>query len=203
MKAKLFLSTKFGRVLLSALAVGAVASVGVMTTGATFTDQVTMAQVTVTGGSLDLKANGGDGPNQAWTGTLSAAVTNMKPGDEQSGTVAISNAGTLPFTASLTTTGTDASSCYVSYFRETSATGTTKAASWPVNLTGMGTAVGADGTGAAFTAGVTSLSLPDNGADLIWETDDVKTYTLTVRMKSTCATNAAAGTLNYTINATQ
>jgi hypothetical protein len=203
MKAKVLLTTKLGRVLLSALAVGAVASVGVMTTGATFTDQVTMAQVTVTGGSLDLKANGGDGPNQAWSGTLSAAVTNIKPGDESSGTVAISNAGTLPFTATITQTGADASSCYVSYFRETAATGGTKAATFPVNFTGMGTAVGSDAAGAAIATGVTNVTLPDNGADLIWETDDVKTYTLTVRMKSTCATNAAAGTLNYTINATQ
>lgn len=196
-------TTRIGRALLSCITIGAIAGSGVLVTGATFTDQVTMAQVTVTGGSLDLKANGGDGPNQAWTGTLSAAVTNIKPGDESSGTVQISNAGTLPFTASLTTTGTDAGSCYVSYFRETGATGATKAASWPVNFTGLGTAVGSDAAGAAITAGVTSLALPDNGADLIWETDDVKTYTLTVRMKSTCATNAAAGTLNYTINATQ
>ncbi|MBC7462558.1 MAG: hypothetical protein H7287_14475 [Thermoleophilia bacterium] len=203
MKATAILTTKLGRVLLSAVAVGAVASVGVMTTGATFTDQVTMATVSVTGGTLDLKANGGDGPNQAWAGSLSAAVTGMKPGDEQSGTVQITNSGTLPFTASLTTTGADANACYVSYFRELSATGATKAASFPVNFTGMGTAVGADGTGAAFTAGVTALALPDNGADLIWETDDVKNYTLTVRMKSSCVTNAAAGTLNYTINATQ
>lgn len=203
MKAKALLTTKLGRVLLSALAVGSVASVGVLTTGATFTDQVTMATVSVTGGSLDLKANGGDGPNQAWSGTLSAAVTNMKPGDEQSGTVAISNSGTLPFTVALTTTGTDASSCYVSYFRETSATGATKAATWPVNLTGMGTATGSDAAGANFTSGVTALGLADNGADTTWEIDDVKTYTLTVRMKTSCVTNAAAGTLNYTINATQ
>ena len=200
---KLRHNTKFGRILLSAIAVGAVGGLGVMTTGATFTDQVTMAQVTVAGGTLDLKANSGDGPSQAWTGTLSAAVTNLKPGDESSGNVVIANSGTLPFTASITTTGTDASSCYVSYFREASAVGATKAASWPVNLAGLGTAVGADGTGAAITSGVTNLSLPDNGVDLIWETDDVKTYTLTVRMKTACTTQSAAGTINYTINATQ
>src|SRR4051794_21909757 len=109
-------SSGMGRITLSLLTVGALASVGEMTTHATFTDQVTMAQVSVQGGSLDLQANSGDGPNQAWTGSLSATVTNIKPGDENSGVVQIKNNGTLPFTLKVSTTGGDTNSCYVSYF---------------------------------------------------------------------------------------
>jgi len=162
-----------------------------------------MAQVSVTGGTLDLKANSGDGPNQAWTGTLSAAVTGLKPGDESSGTVVVANTGNLPFSVTVTATGGDTSSCYVSYFRETAATGATKAASWPVNITGMGTATGSDAGGVNIATSVTNQPLLDLPADATWETDDVKTYTLTVRMKTACVTNGAAGTLNYTLNATQ
>ncbi len=186
---------------LSALALAAVGSAAVFTTQATFTDQVTMAQVSVAGGTLDLTANGGDGPNQAWS--VSMSTTNMVPGEEQSGTVQISNNGTLPFTINVTATGTDASGCFSYYFRETAASGATAASSWPVNLTGMGTAVGGDGTTAAMATSVTSLALPDDGGDLIWETDDLKTYTLTVRMRSACATNGAAGTQSFTFDATQ
>jgi hypothetical protein len=189
------------RILMSAAALGAVGSLGVLTTNATFTDQVTMAQVTVQGGTLDLQANAGNGPNQAWS--VSMATTNMVPGQEQSGTVAIKNNGTVPFTVTVTTTGTDASACFSYYFRETSATGATKSATFPVNLTGMGTAAGADATTAAMSTGITNLALNDVPADPIWETDDVKTYTLTARMKTSCATNGASGSMDFTINATQ
>lgn len=172
------------------------------TTQATFTDQVTMAQVTVQGGTLDLQANAGDGPSQAWS--VSMAVTNMVPGQEQSGTVAISNNGTVPFTITATKVGTDASSCFAYYFRETSATGATKAASWPVNVAGMGSAAGADATTAAMATTVSNVTLDDaTGADTVWETDDVKTFTLTVRMRTSCATNGAAGSMDFTFNATQ
>lgn len=202
---KLRHDTRFGKILLSAIAVSAVGGLGVLTTGATFTDQVTMAQVSVTGGSLDLKANGGDGPNQAWTGSLAAAVTGMKPGDEQSGTVSISNAGNLPFTITSSTTGTDASGCYGFYFRETAVTAGTGNTVFPNNVTGMGTAIGADGTVAPLATSVATSTLLDvtAGTDAIWEAGDAKTYTLTVRMKSTCTTNAAPGTLNVSLNATQ
>lgn len=194
------------RGMLTAVTLAAVASAAIFTTNATFTDQVTMAQVTVTGGTLDLKANGGDGPNQAWSGTLSAAVTNMAPGDVQSGTVSIANNGTLPFTINASTTGTDASGCFGYWFRETAATaGATKNTVFPTNITGFGTNSSADGTVAAMATSVTNQPLVDvtTGTDLVWETDDVKTYTLTVRMKTSCTTNGATGSLSFAFNATQ
>lgn len=197
-------SVSSGRALMTLATVAAVSTVGVFATQATLTDQVTMAQISVTSGTLDLTANGGNGPNQAWVGSVSAAITGALPGQEFSGTVNLKNNGTVPFTTTVSTTGVDASSCFSYFFRETSVvTGATKAASWPVLLTGMGTAAGADGTTAALTGNVTNLSLPDNGANLIWETDDEKQFTVTVRVKTSCATNAANGTINFTFNATQ
>lgn len=175
-----------------------------MTTHATFSDQVTMAQVSVTGGTLDLQANSGNGPSQAWTGTIAAAVTGMAPGDEASGTVAIRNNGSLPFSLKASSTGTDASGCFGWFLRETSATGATKAASWPVVVAGMGTATGSDAASAPFATAVTNVQLNDNtAADAVWETDDVKTFTLTVRMKTSCTTNAATGGLNLVLDAIQ
>ena len=197
-------NTVFGKGALSLLALAAIGSIGVLATQATFTDQVTMAQISVTGGSLDMEANAdADDTATAWTGALSVALTGLQPGDENSGTVEIDNTGDLPFTLTVTSTGVDASSCFSYYFRETAVTGGAGAGAFPVNFTGMGTAAGADGTTAAFATGITSEQLPDNGADNNWETDDKKVYTLTVRMKSSCATNAASGTLDFTFDATQ
>lgn len=192
-----------GKATLSALALGAVATAGVLTTSATFTDEVTMAQVSVAGGTLDLTANDGNGPGQAWSGTLSAAVTNMQPGDERSGTVVLKNVGTLPFSMTVSKVGGDTSTCFGYYFRETAATGATKAASHPVNISAMGTATGGDATTAPFATPVTNQALADAGADTTWETDDIKTYTLTVRMKSACNVNGASGTLDFDFDATQ
>jgi hypothetical protein len=68
----------------------------------------------------------------------------------------------------------------------------------------MGTAVGSDATTAPFATAVTNVQLNDNTpTDAVWETDDVKTYTLTVRMKTSCTTNGAAGGLNLVLDATQ
>lgn len=193
-----------GRVLMTLATIATVSTVGVFATQATLTDQVTMAQISVTSGTLDLRANTGNGPNQAWVGSVSAAITGALPGQEFSGTVNLKNNGNVPFTTSVTTSGVDASGCFSYFFRETSVvTGATAASSWPQTLAGMGTAAGADGTTAALTGNVTNLALPDNGADLIWETDDEKQYTVTVRVKSSCATNAANGTIDFTFNATQ
>lgn len=202
-------ASRQGRVLSGLITVALMSSLGLLATQAAFTDSVSMAEISVTGGTLDLKANGGDGPNQAWTGTLSAAVGNMKPGDEASGTVNLKNNGTLPLSITVSTTGTDASSCFVYYFRETSiVTGAGNAT--PGNLAGMGTAAGGDGTMAAFATAITNVQLPDNGTDISWEphaTDttirDEKQYTLTVRLKSACTTQSSNGLLNFTFNAAQ
>lgn len=181
------------RGLLSAVALGAVGSAAVFTTQATFTDSVSMAQVSVTGGTLDVTANSGNGPNQAWN--VSMVTTGMAPGQENTGTVAIRNNGDLPFTITVSKTGADASNCFSYYFRETSPLA--------VNFTGMGTAVGSDVTTAPMATTITNFALPDSGADVIWEAGDVKTYSLTTRMNAACTTNAANATMNYTFNATQ
>ncbi len=192
-----------GRILLTAITLGAIGAAGVLTTQATFTDQVTMAQISVTGGTLDVKANGGNGPLQSWTGTIN--TTGWKPGDEQSATVDVSNAGTLPMGLTASTTGSDTPGCFGYYFRETSnSSGATKNSTFPGQVAGMGTAAGGDGTVAAFATAVTNATVYDvSTTDSQWETDDVKTFTLTVRMKSACTTQGSTGTLNFTLNATQ
>lgn len=193
-----------GKSLLSLAAIGAITGTGSLATRATLTDQVTMAQISAAGGTLDMVANNDtDDSGTAWTGSLAVALTGLTPGDENSGTVEIDNTGDLPYTLTATTSGTDAGSCFSFYFRETSVTGGTGSVSHPVNFTGMGTAAGADGTTVAFATGVTNRQLPDNTADNTWEADDKKVYTLTVRMKSSCTTNAATGTLDFTFDATQ
>jgi hypothetical protein len=186
--------TRAGRSLLTLAVVGAVGAAGVFTTQATFTDQVTMASISVTGGTLDLKANTGDGPNQAWTGTISAAVTNLKPGDVSTGTVVIKNNGTLPFTLTASTTGTDASGCYGYYFHETSVAH---------DIASMGTGSGSDAVTAPLATSVTGSSLFDGATATTWAVNDSQTYTMEVRMKTSCTTNGAAGTLAVTLNATQ
>lgn len=198
------LGTGIGKSVLSLGALVAIGSVGVLATRATLTDQVTMAQISVTGGTLDMVANGDTGDSAVgWSGSLSVALTQLIPGSENSGTVEIENVGDVGYTMTVSTSGVDASSCFNYYFRETSVTGGTGDSSHPVNLTGMGTATGADGTTAAFATPITALDLPDNGVDLNWEPADKKVYTLTVRMKSSCTTNGAAGTLDFTFDATQ
>jgi len=197
-------ATNIGKSMLSLGALVAIGSVGVLATRATLTDQVTMAQISVTGGTLDMVANGDvDDTATGWSGALSVALTQLIPGSENSGTVEIENTGDVPYTITATTSGVDASSCFTYYFRETSVTGGTGDGTHPVNFTGMGTAAGADGTTAAFATPITARQLPDNGVDLNWEPGDKKVFTLTVRMKSTCTTNGAAATLDFTFDATQ
>ena len=53
-----FRRSRKAQVLLTAGALAAIGAVGVFTTQATFTDQVTMASITVTGGTLDLNEVG-------------------------------------------------------------------------------------------------------------------------------------------------
>jgi hypothetical protein len=193
-----------GKSLLSLIAIGAVAGAGSVATRATLADQVTMAQISASGGTLDMIANNdADDSGTVWSGSLSVALTGLKPGDESSGTVEVDNAGDLPYTLTVSTSGADASSCFSYFFRETSVTGGTGSASQPVSFTGMGSATGSDATTAAFATAITNRQLPDSGADNVWESDDKKVYTLTVRMKQSCTTNAASGTLDFTFDATQ
>lgn len=192
------------RSLLSLVTIACVAAAGVATTNATFTDQVTMASINVTGGSLDMVANTDTGDaGVAWSADLDVDLTGLVPGDEKSGTVEIANTGDLPYTLTTTTSGTDSDSCYSYFFRETAVTGGSGSAAQPVLFTGMGTAAGADGTTAAFATAITDMALPDNGADVNWEAGDAKQYTMTVRMDSSCTKNGAAGSLDVSFDATQ
>lgn len=199
-------STAAGKSLFTLVALGAVASVGIAGTQSTLTDQITMAQISVTNGSLDMVANGDtDDTATGWSGSLALALTGLLPGSENSGTVEIENVGDTPYTLTASTAGADTNSCFSYYFRETSVTGGAGAGAWPVDFTGMGTGTGNDNTPvtAAFATAVTNRQLPDAGADVEWEAGDKKVYTLTVRAKSNCSVNAANGTLNFTFDAVQ
>jgi len=195
----------------------AASSMGTLSTEALFTDQVAMAQVSVTGGTLDIQANGANGSAVAYNGTgatITTNVSNMKPGDTAWGEVTISNAGSLPATIKVTSSGSDthpsyATHCFSYFFRQTSATGATKDATFPVTLASMGSAETPDTSTVLFETSVAGRDIYDvDGSDLVWETDDTKTFRLTVRMRSECeqggnATSASAGTLNFTFNAVQ
>lgn len=189
------------KIVLSLVTVACLASTAVLATGATLNDQVTMAQITVTGGSLDVDANGdASDSGVAWSGTFD--VSNMAPGDVETAVVSVDNVGSLPFTLTASIAGTDASGCFGVYFRETAVDAGTGASAHPVNLASMGTGT-ADGAVVALSSSPTGSDLPDNGADLEWETDDAKTYQLSIRMRDACSTNAASGTVDVTIDAAQ
>lgn len=192
------------RTTLSLVALCTFGAVAVFGTQAAFSDNVTMGQISVTGGSLDMVANNDTGDSGvAWSGNLSVALTGLQPGDVKDGTVEIENAGDLPYTLVASTSGTDASGCFGYYLRETAVTGGSGAAVFPVDFAGFGTGSGTDVATAAFPTAVSNRALPDNGADVDWEAGDKKVYTISVRMKSSCTTNAANGTLDVAFDAAQ
>lgn len=206
--------------LVSLLAISALAS---LTTGALLSDRVTMATVTTQGGTLDITVNGdSDDTAVAYGGsgaTITTDVSNMAPGDTAWGELTIDNTGTLPLAMTVSSTGSDThpnqgtGHCFSFYFREVAATGVTgngASLASPLNLTGMGTAESPDSSTALFETAVSGRQLSDVAAssDVEWETDDTKTYRLTVRMRTECTqggegTAAATGTLNFTFNANQ
>ena len=200
-RARALRASSLGKGVLTLGAVAALASGALLATGAAFNDQVTMAQITVTGGSVDVVANTDADDAVAWAGTFD--VSNMQPGQVETADVDIDNVGTLPFTIKVSANGADTNGCFALYFRETAVlTGTGAPGPWPVNLTSMGTATTDVGV-VLFTTDPTNIDLPDNGADLNWEIDDSKSYQLSMRMKDGCVTNGATGTLDVTIDAVQ
>lgn len=206
-----------GRSLASIVSLAITLALGLTVTGAVLADQVTMATVTTSGGTLDILANGDiDDTAVVWGGagaTISASVNNMSPGDTLWGDVTIDNTGTLPLTMTVTQTGSDThpsdatAHCFSYYFRQIAApTGATKDAAFPVNLTGMGSDATTDAGTALFETGVSGRVLDDVvGVDSTWETDDSKTYRLHVRMRNGCteASVPATGTLDFQFNAVQ
>lgn len=215
-----------GRGLMSILSLALVTFTGLAVTGAILTDQVTMATVTTTGGTLDIVANGDvDDTAVAYNGTgatITTNVGNMKPGDTAWADVTIDNTGSLPLTMTVTQTGSDthaadpAQHCFAYYFRQIAApTGATADAAFPVNITNMGTGETTDAGTRLFETGVAAGTMYDvTATDTVWETDDSKTYRLHVRMLSTCTQGGdsgaatgiptgATGTLDFTFNATQ
>ena len=70
------------RILATLAALASIAGAGVLATRAALSDQVTMGQITVAGGTLDMVANSEtDDTDVAWAGSLSVALTGMAPGD--------------------------------------------------------------------------------------------------------------------------
>lgn len=209
---KWLLGSVAGRGAMSLVALGAVCTVGLVGTQALLTDQVTMAQVEVEGGTLDITANGSDGPNAGFT-AFSGALDNMKPGDERFADVSVKNNGTLDGLLSVTVDGEEVApdntgtGCFSYFFRETGGDGATKnVAPYPVD--GMGTAAGADGTTNLFETDIAAEPLTDvdSSTDNTWEAGETKTYRLTVRMRSECDQGqggdaAATGTLDFTFDA--
>lgn len=208
---------------LTLLVLGIVTSMMSVVTGATLTDRTTMATITTVGGTLDILVNGeADDTAVAYGGTgatITTDVSNMAPGDTAWGEVAIDNAGTLPLTLTVSSIGSDthpdqtSGHCFSFYFREvgsTGATGNGATLAAPYEFTAMGTDESPDSSTVLFETAVTGRPLPDVGAssDDIWETDDVKTYRLTVRMRTECTqggegTAAATGSLDFRFEANQ
>lgn len=216
-----------GRAFLSLIAVSVMMALATGVTGAVLSDEVRMASVTTTGGTLDIVINGDtDDTDVAFGGsgaTITTDVSNMAPGDTAWGELAIANAGTLPLSITVNSSGLDShpdqasGHCFSYFFREVGATGGTSngaTLATPTLLSSMGTAESPDADTALFETPVTR-QLTDVAAstDNVWETDDVKTYRLTVRMRTECvqggdtgagSTGAnATGSLTLTFNAAQ
>ncbi len=217
-----------GRLLASLVTLALLVSIGAYATSALLTDQVTMAAISTTGGTLDIKVDSSttvdqDGPNANW-GTFTAALTNMKPGDTRFADITLHNPGTLPATVTASTTGADTHAddalnhCFAFYFRERSAVPA------DVQSVGDGTNFGTAETNAGvvnFETAITAANgdLFDDGAartDDVWEVNDTRNYRLTVRMLDGCrqgsgniggttfaSPTAATGTLTFTFDATQ
>lgn len=216
-----------GRVWLTLIALSTVTALATGVTGALLGDEVQMASVTAVGGTLDIVINGDtDDTAVAFGGTgatITTDVSNMAPGDTAWGELAIDNAGTLPLTITVDATGTDThpdqttGHCFSYFFREVGAAGATSNGATlasPTLITNMGAAEGPDNQTVLFETPA-SQQLSDVGAsgDVVWETDDTKTYRLTVRMRTECTQGGDAGTgatgpgatgsLSFTFNAAQ
>ena len=79
------------------LSLGLVALLGMGGTFAYWSDTATISGTTIKAGNLDLKVNGQD----SVTGYASLNITNMVPGNTTAGVVTIKNAGSVPFTYSM------------------------------------------------------------------------------------------------------
>lgn len=211
------------RVLLTLAVLSLITSLMSTVTGAVLTDRTTMATITTTGGTLDIVANGDASDTAVAYGgsgaTITTDVSEMAPGDTAWGELTIDNAGTLPLTMTVSSTGSDThpdqavGHCFSYYFREvgsTGATGNGASVASPLNFTAMGTDTSPDSSTVLFETAVTARQLPDVAAssDDVWETDDTKTYRLTVRMRTECTqggegTAGAGGTLSFTFDASQ
>lgn len=218
----------FGRVFLTLLTLALLAGIGALATSAMLTDQVTMAPINATGGTLDIKVNSSttanqDGPNANW-GTFSASLTGMKPGETRWADVTLHNPGSLPARVTASTVGSDthlddpANDCFGYYFRERDTLG------MDVQSIGNGTDWGTSeantgvipfdtdipaASGKLFVDG--ALRLND-----VWAVAESNVYRLTVRMYDGCrqgsgniggttfaAPTGATGTLTFTFDAAQ
>ena len=136
------------------LALGVVVGLGSVTTGAYWTDDATVSGITISSGKLDLKVDGQDNV----TGYTSLNIANMVPGNTVAAVLTVSNAGTVPFTYTATSTATNpdsknlAGALTVKVTGAATVTGTSPAATrGGSTLAGTGTTLGAGLVGTART----------------------------------------------------
>ncbi|QDP94520.1 hypothetical protein FOE78_00040 [Microlunatus elymi] len=125
----------------AALALGAVACVGVAGTYAYWTDSVPVSGVTISTGTLDLKINNADSlPNYT-----ALNLTGMVPGNSSAAVLTVRNGGTVPLTyyADSTAGGTLGSAFTVKITADTATGGSGSSKTCPGStLTGTGTSFG-------------------------------------------------------------
>ncbi len=85
------------------LALGVVLGLGSVTTGAYWTDDATITGITISSGKLDLKVDGLDNV----TGYTSLNISSMVPGQSVAAVLTVSNAGSVPFTYTATSSATN------------------------------------------------------------------------------------------------
>lgn len=112
-------------------------------TWASWSDSAKITGSTLTTGRLDLKVNGLD----TVTGYTALSLSNAYPGASSAGQLTIKNDGTLPFTYTMASTGTNADGKnLVASLVPTISTGSTVSGSAPTTTCAGGTTVGGLGT---------------------------------------------------------
>ncbi|WP_370249433.1 TasA family protein [Nocardioides sp.] len=95
-----------------AVAAAAIVGVGSLGTYAYWTDAAAVTSGTLTSGTLDLKVEGQQGTPTAATWPA-LAITDLAPGESVAATLTLANAGTTPFTFSVTGTLTGTAQPYL------------------------------------------------------------------------------------------
>lgn len=173
------------------LSLGLVATISVGGSMAYWSDTATVTGVTLTAGTLDLKVNNVDNV----TGYTAMNISNMVPGNSTAGVLTVRNAGTVPLTYTITSSGTNTDSknlvgaLVAKVTTDSVTTGTSPA------VRCAGTAISSSGT--SFTGGLVGSGIKRTLAAGSSET---------ICIQATLPTNAAAslqgGTTNITFTLT-